>query len=331
MNSRNLNIIIIFLLCCAICSGREVNAVEKSDPDEPLKEQIGYRAGKDETRGLYLYTPIYEDGSEGQSEKYTPKGKHVFNSQSYFLSTGLKRKSWFIGPEIYHFKYKESDIQDKGTFYGMFFSCIYRDWITEAGIENPLEDKRMYGAEFRFAFGEVDYDGQLMDGTPYRISNIDERTFEVRFLFGPDSLNESDLSTLYTGLGYRYLFDDSSFDPAGYERTSNYLYLPFGYKFNQITDDPWSMAATVEADLLILGIQKSDFGTFEVDNNQRSGMGYRASVKFQNKSDDGIFIIEPFFRYWDIEKSDVEYIFPYYYYEPANETTEFGIQLKWLF
>lgn len=331
MKAKNLNIIIIFLFCCVFCSGQEENSLDESDPNTPEKKIIGYRAVKDQAGEYYLYIPVYEDGSEGPPGKSSPKKKPVFDQQSYFLETGLKRESWFIGPEVYHFEYEESDMQDEGIFYGLSFGYIYRDWIPQRTTIELMDDKMMYKAEFRFAAGSVDYDGQLMDGTPYKMSNIDDRTFEARFLFGPDSLKKNNLSTLYTGFGYRYLYDDSSSDPAGYERTSNYLYLPLGYQFNQISENTWSIAATIEADLLILGIQKSDFGIIEVDNNQYNGLGYRVAIKFQNKSEDGIFIIEPFFRFWDIGKSETEYIGALYFYEPANETTEFGVQLKWLF
>jgi hypothetical protein len=49
-------------------------------------------------------------------------------------------------------------------------------------------------------------------------------------------------------------------------------------------------------------------------------------------SKDAVFVIEPFLRYWDIDNSDVEYAgYDIYVWEPANETTEYGIQLIWMF
>ena len=359
MKARNLSIMIIFFLCCALCSGGQKNSIEKSDPNiiqtksveenasdngivehdmqgssvkesdpnEPQKKPIGYKAVKDKTGQRYLYIPVYEDGTEGPPKKYTTKKKPVFDHHSYFLATGLKKESLFIGPEIYRFEYEESGIQDTGMFYGVVFGYIYRDWIPDTDMEKLSKVKVMFAMEFRFAAGEVDYDGQLMSGTPYKVNNIDDKTFETRILFGPDFLEDDHLSTLYTGFGYRYLFDDSSFDPAGYERTSNYLYMPVGYQFHQITDAPWSFGATIEGDLLLFGVQKSDLGYLDVSNDQHEGLGFRAAVKLQKKSENCIFSIEPFFRYWDIDDSDVENGF----YEPANETTEFGIQFKWLF
>jgi hypothetical protein len=340
MKTRNFSIIIIFLLCCSLCSGGQENSVDNSDPNavitesagefdpnEPQEKPVGYRAIKDETGQYYLYIPVYEDGSEGQPKKYTPKKKPVFDPKSYFSTTGLKRETLFIGPEIYRFEYEESGIQDTGTFYGVVFGYIYRGWIPDTDMEKIKASRKMLAMEFRYAGGEVDYDGQLMSGTPYRISNIPDKTFEARLLIGPDLLRKKHLSTFYTGVGYRYLLDDSTSDPAGYERESNYLYLPVGYQFHQFTDAPWSIAATIEGDLLLLGVQKTDLGFLDVNNDQHTGLGFRTAVKFQNQSDDYIFSIEPFFRYWDIDDSEtVKFL-----REPANETIEFGIQFKWLF
>lgn len=362
MIARNFNIIIIFLFCCALYAGQEENSVEKTDPNEPQKESaedsafiveagendldensveqsdpnipvrkiMGYKTVKDQAAEHYLYIPVYEDGSEGPPEKSPPKGKPALDEQSYYLKTGLKKESWFIGPEVYQFNYEEPGMEEEGMFYGIHLGYTYREWVPETKNKWPGQ-KMMYKVEFRFATGSVDYDGQLMDGTPYKMSNIDDRAIETRYIFGQDFINQNSLTTLYTGFGYRYLNDDSSSDPAGYDRKSNYFYLPLGLQFNQISENPWSMAATIEADLLIYGIQKSDLDVVVINNHQYNGLGYRAAVKFQKISEDAIFIIEPFFRYWDIGESDKEYIGSIYFIEPENETTEFGVQVKWLF
>jgi hypothetical protein len=327
MKVRYFSITIISLLCCSLCSGGQEKSIGISDPNEPKDIPIGYRAIKEKPGEQFSYIPVYDDGSEGPPRQLTQKKKSVFNPQSYFLATGLKRETLFIGPEIYRFEYEESGIQDTGTFYGITAGYILRNWIPDTGMEKLSDNKKMFSVELRFAGGEVDYDGQLMNGTPYRISNIPDKTFEARFLIGPDLLRKNHLSTFYTGLAYRYLLDDSSSDPAGYERESNYLYLPVGYQFHQITDAPWSLAATIEGDVLLYGVQRSDLGALDVNNEQHTGLGFRTSLKFQNRSKNHIFCIEPFFRYWDIDDSETEKFLR----EPANETIEFGMQFKWMF
>jgi hypothetical protein len=134
---------------------------------------------------------------------------------------------------------------------------------------------------------------------------------------------------VYSGFGYRYLNDDPSFDPSGYERESNYLYVPVGYKLDGSFRNRWSWGARFETDILVWGKQYSHMsdvpGYQDVDNRQHKGYGLRGAVRFQNKTEKRIILIEPFIRYWNIEDSDVDSGF----YEPANRTTEFGVQVIW--
>ncbi|MGB2864770.1 MAG: hypothetical protein WBC05_15695 [Sedimentisphaerales bacterium] len=44
-----------------------------------------------------------------------------------------------------------------------------------------------------------------------------------------------------------------------------------------------------------------------------------------------LFVIESFFRYWDIDESEPEYFDGHILVEPKNETMEYGIQLTWMF
>ena len=64
---------------------------------------------------------------------------------------------------------------------------------------------------------------------------------------------------------------------------------------------------------------------------QNSGFGYRASIKIEHKSKGRAFTIEPFFRYWDIEKSEIAYELWGTGWEPANNTKELGVQFTWRF
>ena len=257
------------------------------------------------------------------------------------LRAGFQRVAWDIGPEIYSFKYEEPaflgfpGIKEEGIFYGLRFGFTFRDWVPASSKKSSSDGGAMLRAEGRFAFGQVDYDGSLMDGTPYTVDNIDDFTFEGRLLLGADMLLGDSLNTLYAGIGYRYLNDDSSFDPAGYERESNYLYVPLGYQFDSSHKAGWSLGFGAEFDFFLIGEQKSYFSKFgfnDVYNRQSSGYGYRASVRLQQKSKYTIFAIEPFYRYWDIDDSEVEYDpWGIGWIEPANETSEIGIQLIWIF
>ena len=251
---------------------------------------------------------------------------------------GLRRHAVDIGPEVYYFKYEEPGLmEDEGVFYGVRFGYTFREWTPSSPKESTSDGGAMFRAEGRLAFGQVDYDGQLSDGTPYTIDNIDDYVFEGRLLLGADMLRGDTFNTLYAGIGYRYLNDDPSFDPAGYERESNYLYVPLGYQFDSSRKAGWSFGFNAEFDFFIVGYQRSHLSDFspaydDVEDRQESGYGYRASVRFQHKSEDAIFVIEPFFRCWDIDDSEVTYdSLGGAGLEPANETTEVGIQLIWMF
>jgi hypothetical protein len=269
---------------------------------------------------------FYKEGTAGPTSQYP----------------ALHQRQFDIGGEVYHYEYKEPGVmKEKGMFYGVNLGYTARDWVgTSDGIIRA-EGGGMLRAEGRFAFGQVDYDGGIIDlntfaVTPYSMEDIDDWVFEGRLLLGGDWLALGTLNTLYAGLGYRYLNDDSSPDPAGYERESNYLYLPVGYRFDSSQTVGWSFGFGAEFDIFLLGNQTSHLSDVDptypdVDNEQDSGYGYRASVRLQHKSEESTFVVEPFIRYWDIDDSEPEYVNLGTIWEPANETTEYGLSIIWMF
>ena len=165
-------------------------------------------------------------------------------------------------------------MKETGTFYGIVLNS-----------DN-------HGFEGELAYGTVDYDGQLLDGTPYEMSDIKDWLVDVRFLGG---------DIVYIGVGYRYLRDDSSPDPAGYLRQSNYLYWPIGLRLKSNEKKGWTIGGSAEFDFLVAGLQLSDLsnlGLGTVANVQGFGEGYgaRGAIRLENKN----FRIEPFVRYWQL-------------------------------
>ena len=254
----------------------------------------------------------------------------------------LRRMLFDFGPEVYYYEYKEPGVMEQdGVFYGLRLGYTDRSWITTSPYAAPMGGGMMFRVEGRLAFGQVDYDGGIIDlntnqVTPYSMDDIDDWVFEGRFLLGADWLRRSALSTVYAGIGYRYLNDDTSSYTAGYERESNYLYIPVGYQFDNNQIMGWSFGFGAEFDIFIAGNQRSYLSDvsptyWDVDMHQDSGYGYRASVKIQHKSESEIFIVEPFIRYWDIDDSEFEYVSFGTVWEPANETTEYGLTVLWMF
>jgi hypothetical protein len=232
-----------------------------------------------------------------------------------------------IAPEISWIRYVEPDMMsEEGFMYGVSGSIIYHGHLFS---KSEKAESWMLRGDGRHSWGEVDYRGALMDGTPYEMHNIEDEMMEFRGLIGLDVWNRVARTTPYTGFGYRYLNDDSSFDPAGYEREANYFYVPIGFEIGFPSESEWSFGATIELDILAWGKQKSHLGgTYgTIENRQDEGRGFRASLRFQKNQPGLDFAFEPFCRLWNISDSDVSDGF----IEPENSSTEVGLRLVWAF
>lgn len=230
------------------------------------------------------------------------------------------------GVQISHITYKEPDLmRESGIMYGVhaFYAKSFQGlrWKIDGTLSR----------------GEVDYVGSLSDGTPLTVENIQDTMFEARVAVGPTSFVYSDSYYLpYIGFGYRYLYDGADVGPGGYRRESNYLYIPIGIEGVPFVREKWSAGFTLEYDLFLRGRQLSylsdaDPGFSDMENEQTSGRGYRASLKFIRSGKHDL-VIEPFYKYWSIDESDTQIItymgIPYAYgYEPKNNSTEIGIKM----
>ncbi|HUN54856.1 MAG TPA: hypothetical protein VMU29_06845 [Smithella sp.] len=238
------------------------------------------------------------------------------------------KHSFSLGAEISYIKYEEPDspsIEEKGMMYGIVGSYTYRD-------------KVMIKLEGKFAYGQVDYNGATWDGTPLAISDIPDYMLEFRWLLGYDFVAKGITITPDFGIGYRYLQDNSQQrDPGGYQRESNYIYIPIGVGASANAGGGWSFGANAEYDLFLWGRQISYFSNIDPyynnpENEQLRGYGIRGSVSIAKKGEKMGFIIEPYVRYWNIKESDYS-ILAYdktpdvYVYEPNNDSTEIGCRL----
>lgn len=258
----------------------------------------------------------------------------------------FRRNGWDIGPEIFYHRYSETDnnglllIEEDGIMYGVYATYTHRDWVAASAEEEPTESGWMFAAEGSLSYGQVDYDGQYMNGTPLTISGIDDTIGELRLLLGWDSLNlaapsgTNSIKTIYAGIGYRYWNDDLSIHPAGYERESTYLYIPVGLAAIREATGGWYHGPRLEFDWLLVGEQVShlsNVGLTDIENRQNSGYGFRFSWSFHKKGDRNDFMIEPFVRGWFIDESDVDFAEGVGYVEPENDTLEAGIRFLWKF
>ncbi len=259
-------------------------------------------------------------------------GPLVAQEQDVELIESLKPSSWEIAPEVSHYRYREPGVmRNEGTLYGIVGSYTRRSLLsgdpTQSGIDgNDAISWSTVRVEGRVSFGEVDYDGSYMDGTPLHTSGTDDLLLDIRLLGGREWQPTVFPSAFYVGIGYRYLNDDSSSLPGGYLRQSNYLYVPLGSRADFALGDKWSLGLTGEFDVLLIGRQIShldDVGPSypEVKNWQWPGFGLRAAVALRHKSRSYDVAVSPFIRYWWIAESDVSDG----YYEPENNTLEYGL------
>ncbi len=210
------------------------------------------------------------------------------------------------------------------------------------------DDPSFASLEFRYMDGKTDYDGYLMNGTPFK--SYDERDYYWEFALKLGRYykwGEPVSVWPYLGIAYRSLRngEDGEVDYGGvtgwsYQRTSNYLFMPIGSTLVLEAGDVFRLSLNTEFDWLLRGTQSSHTNRFVntnvATNHQNKGFGLRASVKAEfDVKGVGIFV-EPFWRYWKIQNSDPFYYGHYtedggfivtgYLLEPFNITREYGIR-----
>jgi hypothetical protein len=236
----------------------------------------------------------------------------------------FKKHSFDLGGEFGYRKYNEPGLmQEKGWTYGLAGSYAYHNRL-------------VLKLEGRGNYADMTYDGG-MGGSALHQSDVPDYLVEGRAIIGYDfPVWKATVLTYYTGIGYRYLNDDSSEFVGGYERESNYVYSPLGIAFATNLGNNWSIVETLEYDLFWRGKQESHLSDAssmlpDITNKQHDGYGYRGSITAEKKFERIIFQAGAFFRKWSINESDIEIRdidgTPIAFWEPKNNTTEYGITL----
>ncbi|MEI6437968.1 MAG: hypothetical protein WCO69_04370 [Candidatus Omnitrophota bacterium] len=241
--------------------------------------------------------------------------------------TQCVRHAFSVAYEFYGYNYQEfvagaKFMNNKGAYSGLDVEYAYHPEMPK-GFAGDLVDGLLF--QGRFAVGQVDYTGSG------NFSGIDDHMYELRALLTKTHSFAYDVSvTPFLGIGYRYLNDGlEQYTPGGYNRESRYLYVPLGVGLAKKFGDGWSLAMNLEYDHLIDGEQQSHLEDVDptVDtaiNKQRTGYGVRASFKVAKDLTHRLSVfVEPFFRFWSIEKSDIKLSG----YEPKNTTREVGLKV----
>lgn len=191
------------------------------------------------------------------------------------------------------------------------------------------------------AIGSVDYSSA---GTG-EIDGVFNFTLDGEIRVGAElAVSENSYFVPWTGLGYRMHYDDKGGEVStlgffGYDRRSEYVYLPVGFFFSIPLSGDLVLEPEAAYKFLLKGTQTSYLSDFDpacrdLENDQDSGYGVEASLGFRKAiSTGGNVTVGPFVRYWDVDDSDIE---PIYCgggivgaaYEPANTTTEIGVRVR---
>ncbi|MDR2207712.1 MAG: hypothetical protein LBE22_01885 [Azoarcus sp.] len=265
----------------------------------------------------------------------------VFCMPSYADNTG-KVHNFIIAPEISDYEYKEPGVMKvSGTMYGFTFQYLNNGGVGRIKESMPVQLR----ARFNYMYNDdLDYDGGFFDpitGTegPFKRGGVTQQFVDMAFAGGFESkLGQNFSVSPYAGLGYRYLKDDNdgvvtidyggvTYDIHDYKREQTYYYLPIGADWKMPLSSGWKFAANTELDILLRGENTSHVNG-KLKFRQKSGHGLRFSVKFEKDfMTVGSVFAEPFFRYWNISRSNTQSG----YYEPKNRTEEFGLRVGFSF
>lgn len=286
--------------------------------------------------------------AESSQEEKSSSSMEESNQESKNLEKGdkpavrVRRHTFDMGADVYYNRYNERavDVFLVGTMVGYYGTYTYRPPQGNFLNNNVFN---MYRFEGHYASGKLDYKGSGID------KGQTNKMYELRGLAGKDYiLADGSRVTPYFGFGYRFLFDHgegrfSSDGHIGYDRESNYFYVPIGVYVDIPMTKNREVSFNLEYDWFLQGVQKSELSgiqpftsglTQDARNHQNDGFGVRGSVRFLKHYSPFDVYVEPFVRYWNIEDSKViDLVIEDTLssgLEPHNTTTEvgskFGIQ-----
>ncbi len=184
-----------------------------------------------------------------------------------------------------------------------------------------------WGVDLELGMGYVQYRGS---GRQSHFYSMGRAEFHLPILHLPISHRSMGLG-IYSGLGYRYLFDDfgpgtTTTGASTYDRISQYVYLPLGIESAVGPNG----RTRLQANLLLQGRQESMLTEVvgylnDASNEQRRGWGL--DLSFQSTKGGPEYVL----RYWEIADSNIVPVRTTQsllgVYEPKNNTLEIGVRL----
>lgn len=207
------------------------------------------------------------------------------------------------------------------------------------GYTAPLDDGFFIRVAPSIALGSVDY---TSNGTG-SIDGTTNYTFTADLLAGKEfTLQSGTIIAASAGLGYRAHWDDKGGEVTttgylGYDRRSEYLYMPLSLSVNFPAGDNWRIEPAITYKVFLQGTQTSKFSGVDstctdLENDQESGYGIAASLMGHTHWGETPVAFGPFYRQWNIDESEVGYFSCgatlYFGIEPENTTIEFGMGIR---
>jgi hypothetical protein len=271
----------------------------------------------------------------------------VLSAQAEPLPSKEQPKQWAhdftLGLESFKYYYRESEpgrekyMQYDGMMYGIngAYQLTYKDMV-------------FLRPEARVAYGHADYSNcRGEEGDRHHTPSM---IFEPRLLVGSivSITNHFSLSP-YTGVGFRYKWDDSSNikskdNVSGIKRINKLWYLPIGTRFQYDFSDRWFVQGLAEYDWIMRGEQlgyEKHSSPSPLVVKQKSGWGLKSELLVGHHFDKVSVAFGPYLQYWKIRKSNT--ITRTYYdddgtiyynqpvWEPKNKTQELGVKLNFIF
>ena len=234
--------------------------------------------------------------------------------------------------------YSYREVDQNGNFFmedksaPFLFSVGIRNWGDDKSIAKKRSSNWMSLYTLEYSFGNVDY-------TSAGTGTMKKEYYKSRLEYYVSNISRVGANDIkpFIGLGYRDLLDDSGFKQSstnhlGYDRLSQYFYMPIGAI--------WYMSDTLslksQYNYFILGKQTSFLNeilpnnySINPENTQNIGWGVDLTLrsKLNNK-----WSTYGFFRSWNIEDSDLTSCSPLTYcMEPKNQTHEIGAGISYNF
>jgi hypothetical protein len=271
----------------------------------------------------------------------------AFSSQAEPLPSKEQPKEWShqftAGLESFQYQYRESTPEHKKfmQYDGMIYGV-------NGAYQLTYKDRIFVRPEARGAYGHADYSTD--EGEDEARYHTPSMILEPRLLVGGNiPITTNFQLSPYTGLGFRYKWDDSSdikskANVSGSKRINKLWYLPIGTRFQYDFSDRWFVQGLAEYDWIMRGEQlgyEKHSSPSPLVVKQKSGWGLKSELLVGHHFDKVSVAFGPYLQYWKIRKSNT--ITRTYYdddgtiyynqpvWEPKNKTQELGVKLNFIF